>query len=308
MQQCSDPRRLKLDSAQILGPESLASRQEVIAQADTLAEGSLEHTTGQDDGAFMVRASFGAHEGPLATDRYLKVGLVLRGEGAVRSKTQHGTSKAIFGSGSIFSTLPGTQGELSSAPMAMLGLCIDLERLDVARFSMPKVDDIEAATRTFFSDETIQSVMLALWHTSNGSFCSSPFFKEGVDIILRQLRVFGNRELTSVGLRKNAETRISRVKSYIEENFDRQIRISDMAREAGVEESQFFSFCRQMTGMTPFTYLTYRRLVYAKKLLGQGASITETAMAVNYANPSKFSAAFKRHFGQTPTQWRRLWT
>ncbi|PAM43398.1 hypothetical protein CEJ63_24455 [Acinetobacter baumannii] len=34
-----------------------------------------------------------------------------------------------------------------------------------------------------------------------------------------------------------------------------------------------------------------------------GLSVTEVAMACGYANPSKFSAAFRRVFGTLPSAW-----
>jgi len=43
----------------------------------------------------------------------------------------------------------------------------------------------------------------------------------------------------------------------------------------------------------------------AKELLRFGDSVTDTALAVGYANPAKFSAAFRRWVGMTPSAWKR---
>ncbi len=296
-----------LEDGKTSGVMHQSSRKDVIALTNRFSDGGSEHATEAfEDDAFMVRAKFDAYDGAVITDPYMKVGLVLDGDGPVYSRTQHGTFEAAFRSGSLYSIMPGVHGELSSAPMQMLGLCIDMQQLDVAQFSISKPDEIEPISESIFTDETVQSVMLALWHTSNGSLYSSPFFREGVDIILNQLKISGKRTPVRNGTRKTNEAKIKRLHAYIMENLECQLSISDMALEAGVEESQVFVLCRQMTGMTPFTYLTHNRLNYAKNLLRQGASVTETALAVNYTNPSKFSAAFKRHFGQTPSQWRQI--
>jgi AraC family transcriptional regulator len=43
----------------------------------------------------------------------------------------------------------------------------------------------------------------------------------------------------------------------------------------------------------------------AKELLLSTASVTDTAIAVGYANLAKFSAAFRRWVGSSPSLWRR---
>ena len=43
----------------------------------------------------------------------------------------------------------------------------------------------------------------------------------------------------------------------------------------------------------------------AAALLASGARVAEAAVRVGYANPSKFSSAFKREYGTAPSEWRR---
>jgi len=42
---------------------------------------------------------------------------------------------------------------------------------------------------------------------------------------------------------------------------------------------------------------------WARGALAQGCSVTEVALASGYANPSKFSAAFRRVVGCSPSAW-----
>ncbi|MNW00509.1 Virulence regulon transcriptional activator VirF [compost metagenome] len=57
--------------------------------------------------------------------------------------------------------------------------------------------------------------------------------------------------------------------------------------------------------MPPYAYLTQRRMHWAQQALQGGLSVTEVAMACGYANPSKFSAAFRRVVGVSPSTWSR---
>lgn len=57
--------------------------------------------------------------------------------------------------------------------------------------------------------------------------------------------------------------------------------------------------------MTPYAYLTWRRMEAAKQMLQAGQPVTGIALAVGYANPGKFAAAFRRVVGQAPSAWRR---
>ncbi|MCR5650242.1 MAG: helix-turn-helix domain-containing protein, partial [Lachnospiraceae bacterium] len=52
-------------------------------------------------------------------------------------------------------------------------------------------------------------------------------------------------------------------------------------------------------------YRTQVRMQESKNLLiDNKLSITEIAGMCGYSNASKFSAAFKKHFGETPSEWK----
>lgn len=61
-----------------------------------------------------------------------------------------------------------------------------------------------------------------------------------------------------------------------------------------------------VTGDTPYTFLTLCRLKQAKKLLLESnASVGEIACIVGYPDVKNFIAAFKKHVGVTPLQFRK---
>lgn len=282
------------------------SRQKIVAQTHEHANNDPEFSQIDNHDAFMVKAAFAAYEGPAIPDNYFKLGLVLQGEGELNFDTSNASSLSKFRQGQMSATTPGQTGNVYSSPMDMLGICINLDKFDGTSIGGIEKSALEEANQSLFEDPTIQSVMLALWHTSRGTDFSSLFFREGVELILNRIGHKAYRTKETFYAEKSHRNRLQKVHRFIVENLTENICVADMALEAGMGETQFFTLCKQKTGMTPFAYLTDCRLQRAKQLLNQGATITEASLAVGYTNPSKFSAAFRRHIGQTPSQWRKL--
>lgn len=70
----------------------------------------------------------------------------------------------------------------------------------------------------------------------------------------------------------------------------------------GQDSRSFTSSFSAATGLAPYAYFTLRRMEYAKQLLNNELlSITEITLYVGYTNPSKFSAAFRRIYGVSPS-------
>ncbi len=80
--------------------------------------------------------------------------------------------------------------------------------------------------------------------------------------------------------------------------------IDALARQACMCRTKFFEVFKQHFGCTPIVFQQQERLKKAAKLLTQGKQVTETCFDVGFANASHFSAAFKRFYGVTPTQFK----
>ena len=59
-------------------------------------------------------------------------------------------------------------------------------------------------------------------------------------------------------------------------------------------------FHREM-GLTIYNYLTQRRLLHARDLMGQGMRATEACYRSGFRSYSSFTRAYRTHFGTTPT-------
>ncbi|MEZ5715766.1 MAG: AraC family transcriptional regulator [Paracoccaceae bacterium] len=82
--------------------------------------------------------------------------------------------------------------------------------------------------------------------------------------------------------------------------------VVELAREAGMSRSAFFTRFTRMVGVRPMEYLVSWRMAVAKRLLrGGGLGLDEVAGRVGYGSASTFSTAFSRHVGLPPGRFMR---
>lgn len=79
--------------------------------------------------------------------------------------------------------------------------------------------------------------------------------------------------------------------------------IPQLSKLVGLNEFTLKQNFKRFTGTTIYGYVTRSRMHQALELLNQrGFNVKETAYTLGYKNPQHFTAAFKRFFGQTPTE------
>jgi AraC-like DNA-binding protein len=88
---------------------------------------------------------------------------------------------------------------------------------------------------------------------------------------------------------------------WIRRNFDKPLRIEDMAEHAGMSASSFHQHFKDVTAMSPLQYQKQLRLQEARRLiLGQALDAATAAHTVGYESPSQFSREYARLFGAPP--------
>ncbi|WP_416070615.1 helix-turn-helix transcriptional regulator [Streptomyces sp. ME02-6979A] len=81
--------------------------------------------------------------------------------------------------------------------------------------------------------------------------------------------------------------------------------VASLAGRAGVSRALFAKRFTELMGRPPLAYLTECRMADAEALLiDTDLSIARIARTVGYADAFGFSAAFKRHRGQSPSTFR----
>ncbi len=99
--------------------------------------------------------------------------------------------------------------------------------------------------------------------------------------------------------------RAHEARKILGENLDLNISVEDLSGMVNLNRTTLQRVFKQMYGVTTFEYRTQVRMQEARNLLLKGKnSVTEIAGICGYANVSKFSAAFKKVFGLSPTEWK----
>ncbi|WP_332695980.1 response regulator transcription factor [Halalkalibacter lacteus] len=99
---------------------------------------------------------------------------------------------------------------------------------------------------------------------------------------------------------------IKKAKSYLKENFTKEIGIESVSEEVDLSISYFSVLFKQKTGVTFLEYVTNLRIEHACLLLKTTDLKTyEIANMVGYSDQRYFSQVFKKRLHVTPSQFRR---
>lgn len=94
--------------------------------------------------------------------------------------------------------------------------------------------------------------------------------------------------------------------AFIEQNFQNDISVEDIAAFCGLNRSYFGKIFKKAVGKTPQEFLLSYRMIKATELLKlTQLSIGDISNAVGYTDQLHFSRAFKRVYGVSPREWRK---
>lgn len=102
-------------------------------------------------------------------------------------------------------------------------------------------------------------------------------------------------------------SRVEKVKSYINDNYAKQLRLEDLAAIVGMSPVSFSRFFRQRTGRTLSEYIIEIRLGYAARMLADTSkNISEICYECGFNNLSNFNRTFKSKRHYTPREFRAM--
>jgi AraC-like DNA-binding protein len=99
--------------------------------------------------------------------------------------------------------------------------------------------------------------------------------------------------------------RIVQAKLFIDDNFQSDIDLNDIADKAFFSKFHFIRLFSNTYGKTPHQYLTSVRIEKARLLLKTGMAIGDVCFAVGFDSISSFTGLFKRITGITPSFYRQ---
>ncbi len=103
------------------------------------------------------------------------------------------------------------------------------------------------------------------------------------------------------------QDRIEQVQRYIRQHLDQPLKREILADFAGFSIPHFHRVFTACTGESAINYVRRIRLVRAGHKLRMGAvDIMAVALAAGYESHTAFSKAFKKQFGLSPREFRKL--
>ncbi|GFN29891.1 helix-turn-helix transcriptional regulator [Paenibacillus xylaniclasticus] len=100
--------------------------------------------------------------------------------------------------------------------------------------------------------------------------------------------------------------RLKSVIEYIQQHFDRPIRIRELADLVPMSEGQFIRWFKSMTRTTPIDYLNGYRVRQAAELLrSTDRKISDIALEVGFDHISYFIKVFRKQMRTTPSEFRK---
>jgi AraC family transcriptional regulator len=157
-----------------------------------------------------------------------------------------------------------------------------------------------------FFDESLQALARLLIHSEEHM---AGFVLFGDSLVtamigrLSQLNTVNRLPERRLGLTRS---QLKRVTEFMRDNVDQPIRLSDLARLAGLSSSQFGRAFKVSTGTTPHKWFLDARIECAKAMLAdRSRNLVDIALETGFSEQSHFSRAFRTVTGATPNTWRR---
>ena len=128
--------------------------------------------------------------------------------------------------------------------------------------------------------------------------------------ILYELSVDDNYHLLSSASFANEKVssdsrRVNKVKQFIDSNYNKPIRLQELAEIAGMTPTAFSRFFKLRMGRTVSDYIIDIRLGYAaRKLVDSTMSVVEICYECGFNNVSNFNRSFKKEKGCSPKAFR----
>ena len=143
----------------------------------------------------------------------------------------------------------------------------------------------------------------------NAPLGGEQLIKNNLEQLLIYLMRTGNEDniLRAAPLEVQAHPLVAAIQEYIDTRYDENIRVDDICRAFGYSRSFLSKLFHDQTGESLTAYAGRKKMERAKELLrSKGMNISQISEKLSFENPQYFARAFKRHFGMTPTEYRKL--
>jgi AraC-like DNA-binding protein len=123
------------------------------------------------------------------------------------------------------------------------------------------------------------------------------------EILYRLLRSPLGRHLRAIATLGEQSNRTAKAVGWLKENFDKPLRVEELASVAQMGVSTLHHHFRSLTAMSPLQYQKRLRLHAARlRMMTAGLDAASAAFEVGYESASQFNREYRRLFGQSPAR------
>jgi AraC family transcriptional regulator len=118
-------------------------------------------------------------------------------------------------------------------------------------------------------------------------------------------RALGERTSRAAAGSIGCQKLVDRAKLVLSSDLERRWTLAAIATDVGVSPIYLTQVFQQVEGLPLYRYQLQLRLSRALDLLGEHVDLTRLALDLGFSSHSHFSAAFRRAYGQTPSEFQR---
>lgn len=124
-------------------------------------------------------------------------------------------------------------------------------------------------------------------------------------IIIQLLIQIGRMSASAPDTGARYDPKIQQTLSYINENLNAELTVDTLAERVFLSKYHFMRLFKAQTGSTVHAYIRQKRLLYAARLIREGADVYRAAADSGFGDYSAFHRAFRESFGTSPGKLKR---
>lgn len=156
-----------------------------------------------------------------------------------------------------------------------------------------------------FAGQEVKRVYLPDSSPATDNLTSQMYVKSSLMYMLATLSAHG----LFISTERNFDRRVESIKTaltYIKDNYQNKIYISDLAGQVNLNEQYFCRLFRKAIGCSPIEYVNEYRIKQAKRLLEEtDLQVTDVCLECGFNNLGNFLQEFRKHTATTPLQYRK---
>ena len=167
--------------------------------------------------------------------------------------------------------------------------------------------------RDYLSDEEANSMINLLVQSAKLYFMEDPLYQLNVLSNIAKVLVSCYKEVPHEIISEAQKTnlkqknlRVERIISYIDANFETQIRLQDLAEQENLSPTHFSHLFTSLFGVTFQNYVNIKRMEQCIRLMpNKEKTLLEISYESGFSDTKYMNRMFIKHFGYTPKEYRK---